>query len=99
MPGLTIELQNGFENDEVIVRAAGRELLKKSHVKTNFAINLAESCPVEVEDGPISIEVLVPSRNLQGTVEIDPARTPYLGVSITAGELELKPSESMFLYF
>lgn len=99
MTGLIIDLQNGFENDEVIVRAAGRELLKKTHVKTNLAISLAESCPVEVGEGPVSVEVLVPSRNLRGAVEIDPARTPYLGVSIREGELELKPSESLFFYF
>ena len=96
---LTIDLQNGFENDKVSVRVDGREILKKSQVKTNLAVSLAESCPVEVGEGPVSVEVLVPSRNLRGTIELDAIRTPYLGVSITEGELELKPSESMLFYF
>lgn len=98
MPRLTIDLQDGFSNDEVILRVAGIEVLKKSQVTTNPAISLAQSCPVEVGEGTLEVEVLVPSRKLQGAVRLDVARTPYLGVNVVENELELQPSETMLFY-
>ena len=99
MPTLTIDLQTGFSSDQVILRVDGAEVLKKSEVTTDLAISLAESCQTEVEGNSVDVEVLVPSRGLQGAVKLDVARTPYLGVSIVEGRLELKPSETMLLYF
>lgn len=98
MPRLTIDLQNGFLNDEVILRVAGAEVLRKSQVTTNLAISLAASCPVEVGESPADVEVLVPSRRVQGAVRVDVARTPYLGVNIAEDGLQLQPSETMFFY-
>ncbi|MFL6233406.1 MAG: hypothetical protein ACJ76N_09765 [Thermoanaerobaculia bacterium] len=99
MPKLTIDLQTGFSNDQVILRVAGAEVLKKSEVTTNLAISLAESCQTEVKETSVDVEVLVPSRGLKGAVKLDTTRTPYLGVSIVEGQLELKPSETMLFYF
>lgn len=99
MPKLTIDLQTGFSNDQVILRVAGAEVLKKSEVTTNLAISLAESCQTEVKGTSVDVEVLVPSRKLKGAVKLDVARTPYLGISVVEGRLELNPSETMLLYF
>src|SRR5437763_685119 len=99
MHPLTIDLQTGFSNDQVILRVAGKEVLRKSDVTTNLAISLAESCRTEVETSPAEVEILVPSRKLRGEVQLDVTKTPYLGVSIAEGRLELKPSETMLFYF
>ena len=98
MPLLTIDLQNGFSNDEVIVRMDGAEVLRKSGVTTDLSVSLAESRQIEAPDHSVEVEIAVPSRKLKGAIRIDVARTPFLGVSVTEGRLELRPSEKLFFY-
>ncbi len=98
MPQLTIDLQTGFSNDHVILRVAGTEVVKKSGVTTNLAISLADRWQAEVETNPVEVEVVVPLRSLRGAIQLDAARTPYLGVSVVEGRLELRASETMFFY-
>ena len=71
VPRLTIDLQTGFANDEVILRVAGIEVLRRSEVTTNLAISLADSHQTEVEGNPVDVEVLVSTRKLKGAVQLD----------------------------
>ena len=98
MPPLTIDLQDGFANDEVAVRVGGAEVFRKREVTTDLSASLAASCQTEAPDQAVEVEVAVPSRGLRGAVEIDASQTPYLGVSISEGRLLLRPSETMFFY-
>ena len=78
MSALTIDLQDGFSADRVVILVNGREVAARSGVTTKRVIGLAETLSVEVPDGPVRVEIVLPGRGLRDSVE---AKEPHLGVS------------------
>jgi hypothetical protein len=82
MSTLHIYLEDGFENDTVVVRVNGREVFRKAGVRTRPEISLADLVEAEVDGGPTTVGVEIPTRGEQVTIHIeDAARTPYVHVS------------------
>jgi hypothetical protein len=88
---LAIELQDGFRDDDVVVRAAGREE-RLEGVTTNLAISRAAGVELEVPDGPVDVEVAVPARGLSVRRRVDARERAYVVVNATADGLEAEPS-------
>ena len=84
MPKLGIHLQHGFNDDEVVVTINGEERLRRQGVRTKRMLGVAEHTKVDVDEGPLSIDVSVPSRNLEQHVDLHCAADLFLGLSITA---------------
>jgi hypothetical protein len=78
---LTIELQDGFEDDEVVCTVDGREVARLTGVRTNLAISRADSVTVEVPDGPATVGVALPARGLATEVAVDAAGHRYVVVN------------------
>ncbi len=98
MPTLTIDLQEGFEGEEVVVRVDGKEAARRGGVRTKRMLGLADSLEVEVPAGTAAVEIAVPAKNLSKKVEVRPEETPYLGVSLSGGEINLLPYPEPFGY-
>lgn len=98
MPTLTIDLQEGFEGEEVVIRVAGKEAARRGGVRTKRMLGLADSLEVEVPAGTASVEIAVPSKNLSKQVDVRPEETPYLGVSLSGGQINLLPYPEPFGY-
>jgi hypothetical protein len=98
MATLSIDLQEGFEGEEVIVRVDGREAARCRGVRTNRMLGLADSLAVQVPEDKATIEIAVPSRHLERRVEVRPGETPYLGVSLSSGQINLLPYPEPFGY-
>jgi hypothetical protein len=81
---LRLELQDGFENDEV---------------RTDRRISRADSLEVSGPDGPVTLEVQVLNRGLAAELRVDARDHPYVLVRIVAGRLEMRPSADMPGYF
>jgi hypothetical protein len=99
MTTLTIDLQDGFAGDTVVVRVNGRDVFHKPGVNTDYSIGRADSVTTEVNDGATRVEILVPSRNLSGTETLNAAETPFLGISVADGGVVFKPARELFRYF
>jgi len=84
MAKLGIHLQNGFDDDEVVVKINGEERMHRHGVRTRRVLGLAEHTQLEVGEGPITVEVSVPNRGMEQVVEVQPGEEMNLGVSITA---------------
>jgi hypothetical protein len=95
MSALTIDLQDGFSADRVVILVNGREVAARSGVTTKRMIGLAETLSVDVPEGPVRVEVVLPGRGVRGSVE---AKEPHLGVSVTSGGLEFIQSRREFGY-
>ena len=95
---LHIALQEGFEDETVVIRVAGKDAFRKDNVRTKLQIGLADSFDTNVEEGPVSIEIEVPSKGLSRSIELQVPNTVYLGVSIIAGKIEYKISHEPFGY-
>lgn len=95
---IRIALQDGFEGDSVVVKVNGKEVFKQDGVKTKRQIGKAASFTVEVEDGPVKVEVSLPLKNLAETIALQVSNETYLGVSITENKIEHRVSAEPFRY-
>src|SRR2546422_7280448 len=98
MAQLHIAMQEGFEDETVVIRVAGREAFRKDNVKTKLQIGFADSFEMNVEEGSVSIEIDLPKKSLSKSIELQVPNTVYLGVSIIAGKIEYKISPEPFGY-
>lgn len=98
MANLHIALQEGFDNEAVVIRVNGKDVFNKQDVRTRLQIGLADSFEVEVEDGPATVEILLPEKNLTKEIQTLVPQEPHLGVSLVAGEIKHRASETPFGY-
>jgi len=99
MPTLHTALQEGFTDDEVILRIDGREVFHQSGVKTRLQIGLAATHEAQVTPGPVSVEVELPARRLARTLPLQVSEDTFLGVSLeAAGTLRHVISHEPFGY-
>ena len=99
MANVHLDLQAGFKGDTVVVRAGGREISRREDVTTNYSIGRADSARLEVPSGSVELEIAVPGKHLSTRVALDPASTPFLGVSVVGDRIEHRSSATPFEYF
>ena len=58
------DFQEGFVNDIIILKINGNEVLKKDNVTTDLSISLAESFSIELLNGQLKLDIVIPSKNL-----------------------------------
>ncbi len=98
MVALTVDLQEGFYGDQVVIAVDEREVFHKMDVRTRYQISLAEQVALEVQPGRHTVRVSLPGRQAAAEVEIDAEATPYLAVSFDQGRLLLDPAAEAFGY-
>lgn len=95
---LHIDLQEGFEDETVVIKVAGKEAFSKTNVRTKLQIGLADSFETTIQEGPVTVEIELPSKNLSQSIEVQGSNTVYLGVSVNAGKIEHRISTEQFGY-
>jgi hypothetical protein len=98
MAKLTIDLQEGFGGEDVVVRVDGREAARQSGVRTKRMLGYAGCLEVEVSADLVTVEIAVLSHKLENRIEVRPGETPYLGVSLSGGQLNLLLHQEPFAY-
>lgn len=89
MATLSIDLQDGFAGDTVVIRAGGEEVARLDGVATNFAISRADAVDVELPDGELEVQVEVPTQGLTASRSVVLAGHVFLTANVVAGRLEL----------
>jgi|SRR5687767_8783656 hypothetical protein len=81
------DFQHGFANDTIILKVNGKEVLKKDGISSDLRISLAGSFTLDVPNGQINLEIIVPTKNLSSsqTIMID-SEGKYVGISIINSE-------------
>ena len=82
-----LALQDGFDGDEVAIRVDGEEAYRGEGVTTRTQISHAADMQLEVPDHQFTLEVDVPSRDVQESVQVDPHANPNVTVSLRDGYL------------
>ena len=98
MAKLGLHLQEGFTGEEVVVRVNGEERLRREGVRTRRVLGLAEHVELDVDDGPLSIEVSVPARGLEKRIELEADDKVYVGISLSGGDLRVITRKTAFGY-
>lgn len=98
MRTIHVDLQEGFEHDDVVVRADGREVFRREDVRTRTQIGLAVSFEFETGEQPLTLEVECPSRELRRSRRLDPTRESNVGVSLEGGEIVIEARSEPYGY-
>jgi hypothetical protein len=91
VPTLTVDLQEGFQDDVVEVSLGGESLWRGDSVTTNVVVSLAASVPLEVDAGERELRVTVPSRGLDAALRLDVADDVTVAANVADGGLRLEP--------
>lgn len=98
VPRIRVDLQDGFDGDEVVVRVAGREVYRDEDVRTLTVIGRAATFTADVPAGKVAVDIELPRRGLEHRVVLDAAETPNLGVSATGAMLTHRVASEPFGY-
>lgn len=87
MHQLGIELQEGFDDDTVIVLVNGAEVFHEEHVKTRMQIGRAGSTSVTLAEGVAQLEVRLPRTGSSASFKVPLKGPAWLGVSLDAARV------------
>jgi hypothetical protein len=82
----------------VIVRVNGTEVFRKEGVTTKLLLGYADFFQAQIPEGSADVEIVVPSRDLSGSVSVRVSQEFYLGVSIRDRDIEFLARDEPFSY-
>ncbi len=96
---LNVALEEGFEQDAVVVVVNGQQVFDSTDVNTRMQIGLADSFEVPIDQDEAILEVTVPSQDgVTGRYQLYVADRVHVGVSLQAGEIIFRTSKEPFGY-
>jgi len=95
---LHVDLQDGFEDEPVLVHVDGEPAYRNETVRTDYRISRAASFEQAVTADTALVEVSLPRRGLSDSRQVDVSHTPYLGISILDGAIRWRHSPVPFGY-
>jgi hypothetical protein len=98
MPILTIDLQEGFTRDHVVIEVDGHEVFNKQEIKSRMQIGLADSTQVEVGSGAHMLRVSLPAMRMSQETRIDTPKITHAGINRDGQMLQIKLSSNAFGY-
>ena len=99
MSGVTVDLQEGFFDDTVVFRQDGRELERRTGLRTRMQIGLAAQVELVLPPGPIALEIVLPEKDIAAVVNLPAERPLWVGVSLEEpGSLRIRVSHEAFGY-
>ena len=98
IPLLGIDLQDGFQDDEVAVSVNGEVLFRIPDLSTKLLLGFAHTESLQVPEGPTEIIVDVPSRGVSGCIRLGIHQDTYVGITLLEKEVQHVVSLSPFNY-
>ena len=98
MATIRIALQDGFEDDTVVIAVNGKEVFNQKNVKTKRQIGKAAACELELAHGTAEVEVSLPLRKLSDRIAVKISDDVYVGISLAEGRIEHRISSEPFRY-
>lgn len=80
---LTIDLQEGFSGQQVIIRLGGVEVFRQTGVKTRLDTGRAAGWSGAIQAGLQRLQVEIPELNAHGALTFEAERPAFVGVKFT----------------
>lgn len=94
-----VHLQEGFEAEPVRISIDDAVVLDEPQVRTKPQIGLAQIIEADTTATSIAVHVEFGGRHTEQTVQVEPASTPYVGVSVGAnGDVLIRTQAEPFGY-
>jgi|GEM_PF-907697 len=98
MTNLTIDLQEGFNNDTVLCKVNDDTVFHKNHVTTAKLTGLADSVSLDVKKGKVILQIAVKNRFMSKSIELDINEESYIGISLSNDSMLYIRSSQPFGY-
>lgn len=99
MQTLHIELQEGFDDDRVVARLNGVEVLSLDHVTTRVQTGFAAAGSTEAADGKAVLEISMPAAGQQARTEINLNQAIWAGINVGPDKaIQFRISQAPFGY-
>lgn len=99
MQTLHIELQEGFDDDRVIARLNGVQVLSLEHVTTRMQTGFAAAGSIEAADGNAVLEISLPASGQLASTEINLNQAIWAGINVGPDKaIQFKISQAPFGY-
>jgi len=95
---LKIDLQDGFNEDSVIIDINGHEIFRGQKVSTKLLLGFADIIETQVPEGNSEIRISLPDRSMESRISLHIEKDTYLGISLTKKGVESHFSETPFPY-
>ena len=95
---LHVALQEGFDNDNVLMRLNDQPVYESAGVTTDLRIGRADAVEVPLGEGRLRLSVTLPDRGISGAVVIQSTNTVFVGVSVEGDAVEFTVSDQPFGY-
>lgn len=82
MPTLQVSLEEGFDNDHLVVTADGTVLADESGVTTRYQISLARLLDLELTGKEEELVVSLPEKGMEARLPLSGALPSHLRVSV-----------------
>jgi len=99
LPVLTIDLQDGYDDDAVVILVDGEEKYRNSSLKTDYAIGLTVSIQIRLPEGTVKLTINIPTHKLHADKRLDVDADIFVGVNIVNGAISFRVSKERFEYF
>jgi len=95
---LHVALQEGFDNDNVVIRLNDEPIYESAGVTTDLRIGRADAVDVPLTDGRLRLIVSLPDRHMSAAVVVQGTDAVYVGVSVEGDTVEFTVSDQPFGY-
>ena len=96
----TIALQDGFDDDRVVISTTGDVHEQLEHVSTRQQIGLARELTVAVPADATALKIALPDKGIEQQVDLDEREGTHVGASVdpVSGQITLRRSAEPFGY-
>ncbi len=98
MPKLSIHLQEGFDNDLVVIKVNDKEKFRNKQVTTKMLLGYAEVVELPLSGGAAKLQITLPQKKLTKTIELSPSADAHIAVSILDNQITYQVSDQPFGY-
>jgi len=95
---LEIDLQEGFDGDQVVIDINGKEAFRQENVSTKLLLGYAETKAFPLPPGKTTVTISLPQKKQTTTINLNLEANTYLGVSVTPAGLDYILSDKPFFY-
>ena len=95
---LHIDLQDGFQNDAVVIRVDGKQVYSKQDVSTDARISRADALEAQASSNEVTVDVELPKKHIHASQKVRPGTTPNVGISLNDGKPEFRVQSEVFRY-
>jgi len=93
MPTVSIALEDGFQDDHVVIMVDGRVVFDDARVSTMTQVGLASLASAETDRDQSRVAVSLPERGIEAAADLDLRQGPNVRVSLVGDQLDIRAGD------